>query len=113
MQYPLWPACRTAGVEDVQWVFRIHRLGWAISIHIFHFPVPPGVPAFLDMNLIVRPTENDDPFNLFIVLQSVVDILLQWHDGPVTVSAIRGNHHPGPAILDTILDGFSTEPAEN
>ena len=32
---------------------------------------------------------------------------------PASISAVRGNHHPGAAILDSILNGFRTESAEN
>ena len=68
MQYPFWFAGRTAGVKDVERIFGIHRLGRAICIDILHFPMPPGIPAFLDVNLVVGPAENDDSLDLLVVL---------------------------------------------
>src|SRR4029077_6501140 len=100
-------------VEDEKWIFGIHWLRGAVGVDVLQFPVPPGIPVFFNVNLLVGPTKNDDRLNLFIVLQGIIDIFLQRDNGPASISAIGGNHHLGLTILDSIFDGFSAEPPEN
>ena len=69
-------------------MFAVEFLGWTIGVDVFQLAVPPDVPAFLDVNLVVGAAQHDHTFDARTLLQRVVHILLQRNDLAATESAI-------------------------
>ena len=113
MQYPFGFPGRATGVEDEKWIFGIHWLRCAVGVDVIQFPVPPGIPAFFNVNLVVSPTENDDSLDLLVVFEGIINVFLERNDGAAPVCCLGTRGTGLAAILDSIFDGFSAEAPEN
>ena len=49
---------RSAGVKNVKRMLAVERRGRAVCIHVFQFPMPPNVAAFLHVDVICRRGEK-------------------------------------------------------
>ena len=106
-------SCRTRGVEDVEHVFRIHRLGLAIVVDIVHENVPPVIASFFEVNLKIAAFDDDNVLDTRRTFDRLVGEFLQGHDVAASVPAICSNHELGFGIVDAISKRVRAEPAEN
>src|SRR5262252_4192199 len=74
--------------------------------------MPPNVPTFFDLNLVISAPENDDSSNLLVTFQRFVDVLLERDNRTSSIAAIRSNHHLRLTVVDSIFDSFGTKTAK-
>src|SRR5262249_16172770 len=103
----------TAGIENVEWVFCIHRLWGTESVALLHFLVPPDITTWFKLNLVIRSPENDHSMNLIVILQRVVDALLERNDSSSSITAVGCDHNRSIAVLDSIFNRLRTKPSEH
>ncbi len=91
----------------------IERGGRTFRIDVFQLAMPPDVAAFLDVNVVASPPENDDPPDRCLAFERLVDVLLERNDRAASVAAIGGDDRRRPAIRDPVPDAIRAETAED
>ena len=104
---------RAGGVEDVEHVLRIHRLGLAIVVDVVHENVPPVIASFFEVDLKIAAFDDDDVLDTRRTFDRLVGEFLQGHDVAASVPAICSNHELGFGIIDAISKRVRAESAEN
>jgi hypothetical protein len=106
---------RAGGVEDVEHVLGIHRLGIARRRRALHQVVVPVVAPFLELDgrRGADALDDDHVFNRRRAGQSFVGHLLQRDDLAAPVAAVGRDQQPAGGIVDAIPQRLGTEAAED
>src|SRR5450432_203700 len=97
-------AGRTAGVENVKWMLAIEGNGRAVGVDIFQLAMPPDVAAFLDVDLVAGPPENDHPPDCRPALERFIDVVLERDDRAAPKTVIRRDDCGRAAIGDAVAN---------
>ena len=75
--------------------------------------MPPHIASLLDVNIEIGAAENDHSLDFGVALERVINVLLQVHDLPATISPVRRDDDLGAAIGKAVLDALRAKAAEN
>ncbi len=103
------------GVEDVEHVLGVHRLGLAVAGGVLHQAVPPVVAPLFDVHGELRPAalHHHHVLDGRAVLQGLVRELLERQDAAAAVAAVGGDEQLGLGVVDPVAERLGAEAAED
>jgi len=115
MQHPLGFAGAAAGVEDVEGVFGIHRLGLAIGLDIFrrYLFMPPVVAASFHIYPDVGSPDDNHVFYVRACLGGDIGVVLTPDNTAATVVAVGTDKKFRTAVQNSIPQRLGAETAED
>ncbi len=102
-----------AGVQQVEEVLAVHRLGRAVGRLLRHEVVPPDVATVRHLDVVAGALQHQDLLDRGTLRDRGVGGLLQRHDAAAPPGAVTGDEHLGSGVLDAVAQRVGREPAEH
>ena len=103
-----------AGVQQIQHVLAVHRLGFAGQRLAFHQVVPPDIAAVDHIFVGMAGTAHDNHLlHAGGTVEGLIRILLELDDVAPPVASIGGDQYLGLRVVEPVAYGFGAEPAEH
>ena len=113
VQDPLGLARGTRGVEDEQWVFRVHFLRRAVVRGLLHLLVIPDIAPLSPGHVRAGAPYHDDAVHVRALLQGLVGVRLERRGAAAAHGLVRGDDHTAVGIQDAVLERLRREAAEH
>ena len=101
------------GVEQVQHVLGVHRLGLDVRVGVLDEVVPPHVAIVLPVDLLAGALVHDDRAHERALLERLVGVLLERHLTAAAPAPVRGDDDLRLAIVDAVAQRLRREAAED
>src|SRR5215213_10802171 len=106
-------ARRAGGIEYVEDVLRVHLLGRALGVGVFHQVVPVLVAALRHVHVLTRTLRDDHTLYGGSVLEGLVSVGLEGRHLAASGPAVGGDEDLGLAVVDAVAQRVGRESAEH